>query len=140
MIKFDKFFGDKKVGRAVYIILAAGIFMLAFGSGLYAPKTESIAMQKETEGESIQSHLERILSEIDGVGKVSVMIGFSEEVFSQNTGAFSMEEPEKRQSISGVLIVASGGGDCAVREKIIRATKAALAVDAHKIEVLERNV
>ena len=39
---------------------------------------------------------------------------------------------------TGVLIVADGGNDSAVCEKLIRAASVALGVSPHKIEVFER--
>ena len=46
--------------------------------------------------------------------------------------------PGKEGNITSVLVVADGGGNTAVREKIVRAIKVAVGVDAHKIEVFER--
>ena len=78
---------------------------------------------------------ELILSEIKGVGKVRVMI--SEEQKSDDS-LFSDKETDGKGSKASVLIVADGGADGRIREKIIRAASVALGVDSHKIQVFER--
>lgn len=120
----DKIFRDKKSNTVIYILLAMGILMLVFANSTKqsAPyvKTETV-----TEKSSLNSETEKILSEIDGVGEVSVMMSLS-------------SEKENEGSIQSVLVVADGGENTVVREKIVRALKVALGVDAHKIEVFER--
>ena len=80
-----------------------------------------------TEKYSLSGEVEKILSEIDGVGNVSVMLASSPG-----------ENKAGSECIQSVLVVADGGNNSVVREKIVRALKVALGVDAHKIEVFER--
>ena len=47
-------------------------------------------------------------------------------------------DSDKGENICSVLVVADGGKNAGVKEKILRAVKAALGVEAHKIEILER--
>ena len=98
--------------------------MLVFANSIKhsAPYVETDSVAEEY---SLGDETEKILSQIDGVGGVSVMISLSSE--KDNEGR-----------IQSVLVVADGGGNTAVREKIVRALKVALGVDAHKIEVFER--
>lgn len=95
--------------------------MLVFANS--AKQSIPYAETKSAETSSLNSETEKILSEIDGVGEVSVMMSLS---------------PGKEGNITSVLVVADGGGNTAVREKIVRAIKVAVGVDAHKIEVFER--
>ena len=120
----DKIFRDKKSNTVIYILLAVGILMLVFANSAKQSvpyvKTENVA-----EKSSLNRETEKILSEIEGVGEVSVMMALS-----------SIKEEEG--SIKSVLVVADGGNNPVAREKIVRALKVALGVDAHKIEVFER--
>ncbi len=128
MIKVDKLFRDKKGSSVIYILLAMGIMLLVFGS------TSKKAAPQNTQNvyDSRTIEAENILSEIKGAGKVSVMISEGKEK-SSLTGI----KKEEKESI-GVLIVADGGSDGAVCERLIRAASVALGVSPHKIEVFER--
>lgn len=128
MIKIDKFFGDKKGNSVIYILLAMGILLLVCGNAF---KTQP-AKQEEIHIDSRAAEAERILSEIKGVGNVRVMI--SEEEKEKSV----LSADDDSSDSPGVLIVADGGGDSRIREKIIRAAGAALGVESHKIQVFER--
>lgn len=120
----DKFFRDKKSNTVIYIVLAVGILMLVFANSINNSEPY-VKPETTVQQNSLNDETEKILSEIDGVGNVSIMISFS-------------SEKENEGSIRSVLVVADGGNNPSVREKIIRALKVALGVDAHKIEVFER--
>ena len=128
MIKIDKFFGDKKSNGVIYILLAMGILLLVCSNAF---KTQPVK-QEEIHINSRAAEAERILSEIKGVGNVRVMISGEEKEKSVLSGSDDSSESP------GVLIVADGGGDSRIREKIIRAAGAALGVESHKIQVFER--
>ena len=130
MIKIDKLFGDKKGNAIIYILLALGILLLVSGNVLNPQRQEEAVLRQNTR----EAQTERILSEIKGVGEVSVMISVEE---SEKESLFSSGEKEASFS---VLIVADGASDSRIREKIIRATSAALGAEPHKIEVFERTV
>ena len=128
MIKLDKFFGDKKTSGVIYILLAMGIILIIFGS-----TSKKEAPQKEVYTRASRSvEAEEILSDIEGAGKVSVMI------FQETKDENPLTNTNNEEKSGGVLIVAEGGGDSAVREKLVRAASVALGVSAHKIEVFER--
>ena len=130
MIKIDKLFRDKGKNSVIYIIVAIGILLIFLGNtGKTVPES--------TEAENAVSRTreaELILSEIKGAGCVRVMI--SEEK-KEDESVFSSEKDINAADTS-VLIVADGGDDSRVREKIIRAASAALGVESHKIQVFER--
>ena len=84
---------------------------------------------------SVSEEAERILSEIDGVGNVRVMIS---EKKDKNETVFSNDGDVKSQGDCSVLIVADGGADSRIKEKIVKAASAALGVSPHKIVVFER--
>lgn len=131
MIKIDKLFGDKKSNTVIYILLAMGILLLIFG-GSFGSVTEEKA---EIIPDTRSAQAERILSEIKGVGNVRVMLSGTEE---QGKSVFESDKKGRSAEQCSVLIVADGGADSRVREKIIRAASAALGVEPHKIEVFER--
>lgn len=130
MIKIDKLFRDKGKNSVIYIIVAIGILLIFLGNtGKTVPES--------TEAERADSRTreaELILSEIKGAGCVRVMI--SEEK-KEDESVFS-DEKDINAADTSVLIVADGGDDSRVREKIIRAASAALGVESHKIQVFER--
>ena len=129
MIKIDKIFGDKKRSGVIYILLAMGIMLLVFGNAAKkTPKQETATLYSSRSAEAAE-----ILSQIKGAGRVSVMISEEEKKGKSLLGA-----SEEEQTTAGVLIVADGGADSAVRERLVRAASVALGVSAHKIEVFER--
>lgn len=130
MIKIDKILRDKKGNGIIYILIAMGILLMTLGGGLKGNSTTAGAEKNL----SRSKEAELILSEIKGAGKVRVMI--SEEKKEQNS-VFSSEDEKEKQECS-VLIVADGGADSRIREKIVKAASAALGVEPHKIQVFER--
>ena len=122
----NRIFRDKKSNTVIYIILAMGILMLVCANSAEKNNPYEITDTAVAES-SLNVETERILSEINGVGNVSVMISET-----------SADNKENEGKIQSVLVVADGGNNPAVCEKIIRALKVALGVDAHKIEVFER--
>ena len=138
MIKIDKIFGDKKTNVFIYILLAAGILMLLW-SGDFGSDYKEVPHKSDC-GNSEERHLEQILSEIEGVGRVSVMICEKQSDADESQMVFSSHSNSLKTDSGGVLVVARGGDDIKVQEKIIRAVNAALGVEPHKIQVLERVV
>lgn len=127
MIKIDKLFRDKKANGVIYILLAMGIMLLVFGGS-----SKTLPQEPQSSYDSREARAEQILSEVKGAGKVSVMISETKEK-SSLTGIGR----EEKESVS-VLIVADGGNDGVVCERLIRAASVALGVSPHKIEVFER--
>ena len=127
MTKLDKFFGDKKNSSIIYLLLAMGIMLMLYGN--LGKSQPAAGVSAPPDSKSREAEL--ILSEIKGAGVVRVMISVEE-----GTGSVVSDEPLRKKS--SVLIVADGGSDSHVREKIILAASAALGVDSHKIQVFER--
>lgn len=130
MIKIDKISKDKKQGAVIYILLAIGILLLISGNLFKSAPEPAVSTPKS----SLAAETENILSEIKGVGKVSVMISEKDS----SASSLLTEKKENGAAQGGVLVVAEGGSDSRVQEKIIRAASAALGVDPHKIVVFER--
>lgn len=134
----DKIFKDKKSTCVIYILLTVGILLLVGGKTqvhTQIPQAEETAQIPY----SLDSRMEEILSEIEGVGEVRVMIFFSSEKKAHSSGsALELSKEQRIGEAQSVVVVADGAGDAAVREKIVRAVKSALGVESHKIEVFER--
>ena len=149
---------DKKGNTLIYILLAVGFLLITAGSSL--KNTGKTLTENEVVSEnpevSLESRLESILSKIKGAGKVSVMIttedggektfgydGSGKEksivILNRSGGDEALVSKENPPSIRGIIIVAEGGGDSKVKEKLINAAKTVLGIAPHKIEVFERN-
>ena len=155
MTIIDKIFKDKKGNTVIYILLAAGIFLLLAGNSL-EPKQVNKVEELSLPQAEIEEKLEEILSQIKGAGKVSVMVSeenngrkiFGYDVqgedkktvtLSQSGGETALVAEEKVPNVKGVIVVADGGGNIKVKEALLRAVRAVLGIEPHKIEVFERN-
>lgn len=158
-------FADKKGSSRLLILFAVGIILLLFGGKFTSSRqTSSSAIEhpQTVSAEELEQKLAETLSQIQGVGKVKVMItlednGSSELAtdmqntnrgeetdFEQKTVIVSgngTTSPyvvrEKSASVKGVLVVAEGGSNKAVRETIENAVTALLTVLPHRVTVAE---
>ena len=106
-------FGTLKAARWLELVVMAGLIcillVVAMGSG-----GESAASDEEL-------RMQRILSKIEGAGKVSVMIAGSGE----------------DGSCTGVVVVASGAEDVEVMLRMQRAVQALTDLDLDRIEIVK---
>ncbi len=153
-----KIFKDKKSTIIFALIAAFGILLMLGGNTININKTEEAANTESTDYD-LENRLSSILSTVKGAGKVNVMITYetgSEKIIAYNrssekdSSVFSERESseavingdspvilkEVYPKIEGVLIVAQGGGNEEVKNNLIRASQALLAIDVNKIEVL----
>lgn len=79
----------------------------------------------------IERRLERVLGEIEGAGKVRVMVTERE---GKQKDSLS-DQNDAGEEICGVLVVAEGAGDLRVRMEISKAVHALLHVDLSAIEI-----
>lgn len=113
----------------MFALLGALILILAIPteSGRKEPVLES----KEEKGGETEERLERILKNTEGVGNVRVMITKKER-----ENGFSGEQEESGE-VEGVVIVAEGARDSAVKKKIQDIVMALFSIEAHKIEIVK---
>lgn len=114
------------------IIALIGILLLiiAIPTGKSESVTSTTSTQTEKK-EELEERLERILKNTEGVGNVKVMI-------TQNEGETSFESDSKEDgTIIGVVIVAEGAEDGAVKKKIQDIVLALFPIEAHKIEIVK---
>ena len=101
----------KGARRLEIFIIVAAVAAAALIS-MKTPGSESVS--------PMEARMERVLSAIDGAGRVNVLINENEE-----------------GSILGVLVVADGAGDMTVRMRLMSAVKATLGADMSQIEIVE---
>lgn len=171
--KFFKRLSEKTKIKNIEVVV--GIVILAIALIAYAAfKPNSVTDSESSEQKyfsEVEKKLESILSEVEGVGKVDVLItykGTSRIVPAMSTESKSTEKSDdsfggsyfdrietsgtspvldggsvvvvgkEYPEISGVLIVAEGAENIAVRIKILQAASTALAVDPNIIAVLSK--
>lgn len=131
--------------------------------------TSTSAAADEQAYESLmEDKVERVLSEVDGVGKVSVMLTLkssTEQVIEKDSTSDSVASDEGSQNsssktsiykqdsdgnqipyvkkeltpqIEGVIVIADGGDNSVVVQNISEAMQALFGVEAHKIKIMKR--
>ena len=111
--------------RNQWLLLAALAALCILVLALGGRKTETSAPSTE-----LEARLERVLSAIEGAGRVRVMIAAPQ----QTASAFA---PAATALASGVLIVCEGADDLRVRLSIEQAAQALLGVESGRIQVIK---
>lgn len=140
----------------ICLILIIGIVLMVVGGK--DNKEENIETTK-TEVLTDEKRLEDILSQIDGVGEVSVMITYyssSEKdlAYETKTSSRNLEESEDKKAVmtdgepmvvkevypdvKGVIVTAQGAGRTDVKAAISEAVSATLDVPVHKICIFKK--
>ena len=95
-------------------------------------KNTSVSIQTaDAQKSELEEKLESLLTNVDGVGKVQVILMTDEKKDQQsfyNSGTIQ---------VTGVLISAEGGGDPVVVQNIQQAGMALFQVDAHRIRIMK---
>lgn len=151
----------KKNNLLICVILIIGVVLMVAG----VPKKDKAAVESvgTLKVEDEERRLADILSQIEGVGNVSVMITYyssteksiayetknntaqaedksekSEDKKAIMTGGEPMVVKEVYPKVKGVIVTAKGAGNSAVRKSVSDAVAAALDVPAHKICIFEK--
>lgn len=139
-IKAKEFYEKAKTIKNIEIIVA--VILIAIVLLIYASSVNSQAKYTSnldtstTNTLEIEDRLANVLSQIEGVGRVSVMITYKEELTTKSVSTLGNKEVKSSESdIKGVIIVAEGANDIAVKLNLIRATQAVLNINANTIEV-----
>jgi stage III sporulation protein AG len=121
---WEKLQKHSKTDWLIFILLGVLVLIVAVPTGSAEEKTENAVVQsdEETYPDSVQEQLAAILTRMEGVGKVRVMITFSDE---------------KQLAVSGVVVVAEGGDSPQVQTKIRDAVMSLFDVEAHKVIVVK---
>ena len=112
------------------IVLLLGILLLVAGLPVTQKSNKSINTQV-AEKTRLESRLEELLSNVEGVGKVEVIIMTGEE---GNTDSFSISS---KNEVTGVLVAAQGAGSAVTVQNIQQAIMALFQIDANKIRIMK---
>ena len=122
----------------IFIIVLALIFMSNSGfksSGSKTDKTsENLTVTEYIE--NVETNLEEILTNIEGVENVKVMITLN---MSQAEVVDSKINLSKFPDIKGVIVTAKGVNDTSTRMKVLHAIEAVIEVTNGNIEILSSN-
>lgn len=160
---FDKY-KDKVNKKHLYIIFIVGVIIVLLSGVFKTSKPKTIEKHDEVSTDYLEKKLCGILSEISGVGDVSVMITYetSKEKISLSNDKISTEkdresvdkeivmksngsqkEPfiskEIEPVVRGVLVVAEGAEAQDTRVSLVRAVSSVLDVPVNRVEVLPKN-
>ena len=146
IIKFLK----NKNNALIVVILIIGVIIMMSAGGESSKKTEP-----EQEGISYAKELENILADIEGAGKVKVMItyyGTSPKDIAYETKTNKSEGERTREDrkavisdgvpmvvretypgVRGVVVTAQGADNAAVKRKLTEAVTAALDVPEYRV-------
>lgn len=154
----NKLVTDKKGLIIIAAFFIAGIMLILGGS------SNVKAVNKENIGTvELNRQLEQILSQVDGAGKVRVLINYNqsgEKILAYDLESNTNEKESGKENnsksevvydgnkmpvilkeympkVEGVIIVAQGGNNENVKKQLIAGTVALLGIDEHKIEVLK---
>ena len=106
------------------ILLLLGILLVVIAiptkSDTEQDKSWGITDENDANTTEMEKRLESILSQMQGIGEVHVMITYQE-----------------KSQVEGVVVVAEGGGNGVIVQKITEVVRALFDVDSHKIKVIE---
>lgn len=154
-----KLFKDKKSVGVLFVMLITGI-MLIMGTG---KESRVKASDSKEQVQDLDKRLEQILSQVEGAGKVKVLINYrqsGEKILAYDLESNTNERDSQKENTSksevvydgnkmpvilkeympkveGVIIVAQGGNIENVKKQLIAGTVALLGIEEHKIEVLK---
>lgn len=149
-----------KHNRVICIIFIIGVVLMVAAGG-HKKEAPSVSTDTQISAEAEEGRLAGILSEINGAGKVSVMITYysssqkdiAYETKTASRGDKSEESEDKKAvmtdgepmvvkevypKVKGVIVTAEGAGSAAVRSAISEAVAAALDVPAHRICIYKK--
>lgn len=122
--------------RLMLVILIIGIVIIMLSS-LFEGKEEKTANDiPSNAGE--EERLSEILSEINGAGRVSVMISYEMEESDYRGIGRSIDSEESLKKPRGVIVVADGASVPAVRSSLKEAAVAVTGVGANRVCVYSR--
>lgn len=119
---WKKLLENKKNQWLVLLLVGILLVVIAIPTKSDTEKDTSWGTTDENDANAteMEKRLESILSQMQGIGEVHVMITYQEET-----------------QVEGVVVVAEGGGNAVIVQKITEVVRALFDVDSHKIKVIE---
>lgn len=116
---WNKLLGNKK--NQWLILLLVGILLVVIAIPTKSGTEEKgVVDSKNWSTSETEQRLENILSQMQGIGEVHVMITYKQE-----------------NEVEGVVVVAEGGEQGVIVQKITEVVRALFDVDSHKIKVID---
>ena len=130
--RFAGFFKGKKKIALIIILVSLGLMLVALSS-LGSSEAEDSSGLSEYK-EELEKRLEKLCSEVDGVGRCTVMVTFSRG--EENTYKGSRLVESKPPEVLGVTVVCDGGESAAVKARLSQMLCALFNIGANRVAVL----
>lgn len=126
------FFKGKKKIALILVLVSLGLMLVALSSVSSPNESEQAGLSEYKE--ELEKRLEKLCSEVDGVGRCSVMVTFSRG--EENTYKGSQLTESKPPRVLGVTVVCDGGESAAVRARLSQMLCALFDIGANRVAVL----
>lgn len=126
------FFKGKKKIALILVLVSLGLMLVALSSVSSPNESEPAGLSEYKE--ELEKRLEKLCSEVDGVGRCSVMVTFSRG--EENTYKGSQLTESKPPRVLGVTVVCDGGESAAVRARLSQMLCALFDIGANRVAVL----
>ena len=129
--------GERKINKEnLVVILLVGVLLFVIMLPTQNSSSSLISYTEETEEkvdftkqEELENRLTEFLTEIEGVGRVSVLMHMEEESVSSYGSNSSINK------ITGVIVAAEGASNETIRLEIVKMVMALYDLSADKVEV-----
>ena len=130
--RFILFFKEKRKIALILILASLGLMLVAISSigSDGAVESEGLSEYKQ----ELERSLEKLCSEVDGVGRCSVMVTFSRG--EENTYKGSQLTESKPPRVLGVTVVCDGGDSATVKARLSQMLCALFDIGANRVAVL----
>lgn len=143
-----KKFLKKRNNRIMLVILIIGIVIIAVSGSIPSREKPEETRETVTDVKGEEERLSEILSQIDGAGRVSVMISYAgtaekelageSEGRTYTSGGDVVVKKETYPAVRGVIVIADGAGNSEVKQKIKEAVTAVTGAAANHVCVYSR--
>ena len=123
--------GKKKIALLL-VLVAVGLMLVAISSAASDTEAETAGLAEYKK--ELERSLEKLCSEVDGVGKCTVMVSFSRG--EENTYKGNQLIETKPPRVQGVTVVCDGGESVAVKARLTQMLCALFDIGANCVAVL----
>lgn len=119
---WNKLLGNKKNQWLILLLVGILLVVIAIPTKSDTEKDTGFRLTENEDANAteMEKRLESILSQMQGIGEVHVMITYRQE-----------------NQVEGVVVVAEGGEQGVIVQKITEVVRALFDVDSHKIKVID---
>ncbi len=127
----EAFKGKKKIAL-ILILVSLGLMLIAISSIDSGGEADPSDLSEYKE--ALEKRLEKLCSEVDGVGKCTVMVTFSRG--EENTYKGSQLTETKPPQVLGVTVVCDGGDSAQVKARLSQMLCALFDIGANRVAIL----